>query len=186
MRINAELDATELQADALEGTGERLRVRIGIHTGEVVVGTMGGPGHAEQLALGETPNLAARVQTETKPGEVLISESTWRLAQSHFQFEKLPPRMLKGISKETILYKVIARGAQPHQFGGDNASRTRFVGRGPELESLRSIWATARQSCGAAACICGEPGLGKSRLVAELSDHVLADGGQVLVCRCSP
>ncbi|MCU1259780.1 MAG: putative adenylate cyclase, family 3, partial [Bryobacterales bacterium] len=177
---------TELEAETAQAQGELLRVRIGIHTGEVVVGTVGGGAHAEQLALGETPNLAARIQTEAKPNEVLISEATWRLARPHFQFEKLPPRMLKGISRETVLYKLVGPAGQSNQFAAENTARTRFTGRQRELETLKSVWVAGRDGMGHAVRICGEAGLGKSRLVLELSDHVLSQGGAVLVCRCSP
>ena len=172
--------------EKLEFDGDRLRIRIGMHTGEVVVGTVGGRGHEEQLALGETPNIAARVQTIAAPNEILVSDATWRLARGQFQFDELGPRKLRGISRQVALYRLTGRTAQAAQLEADYATRTPFTGRQAELESLRSAWRAATEMRGGVVRVGGEAGLGKSRLIAELSAFAKQSGGSVIVCRCSP
>ncbi|MBV8553324.1 MAG: AAA family ATPase [Acidobacteriaceae bacterium] len=171
--------------ERLESTRQVLRLRIGIHTGEVVVGTLGESGHEEQLALGETPNIAARVEAAAGANEVLVSDATWRLARTPFQFEALGPRELKGISRPITLYRLLGRSSTAGQPEAEPA-RTPFTGRRPELEHLKSAWLAASAGQGRVVRIGGEPGLGKSRLVAELSDYAQQNSGSVVVCRCSP
>ena len=85
----------------------QLALRIGIHTGLVVVGAMGGQGRQEQLALGETPNIAARIQGLTAPNTVAISEATYRLAQGYFACEALGAQTLRGVGEPITLYRVL-------------------------------------------------------------------------------
>ena len=172
--------------EKLEFSGDRLRIRIGMHTGEVVVGSVGGRGHEEQLALGETPNIAARVQTIAAPNEILVSDATWRLARGQFQFDELGPRELRGLSRQVTLYRLTGRTAQAAQLEADYATRTPFTGRQAELETIKSAWLAAMQMHGGVVRIGGEAGLGKSRLIAELSALAKQSGGSVIVGRCSP
>ena len=82
----------------------RLAVRVGIHTGLVVVGNLGGGGHQEQLALGETPNVAARIQGLAEPDAIVISESTYRLVQGYFEVQALGAQTLRGIIEPMAFY----------------------------------------------------------------------------------
>ena len=179
--VEAALNILERAETAHHGA-ESLRVRVGIHTGLVVVG---GGGKEEQLALGEAPNIAARVEAEAEPGQVLISDATFKLVSSHFRLEALPARVLKGLSRETGLYRVIGRTPTGAQEAGEGSGKTPFTGRRKEMETLAHCWelaAAGRQT----AHLCGEPGMGKSRLISELKHDVAREAGVVRICRCSP
>src|SRR4030095_14408714 len=118
-----------------------LRVRIGIHTGPVVVGEMGGGDKRERLALGETPNIAARVQGEAEPNSVVVSTATYRLVQGLFECQDLGPHTLKGISTPLMLYHVVRdSGAQSRFEVAVRTGLTPLVGRAEELGLLRRQW----------------------------------------------
>ena len=93
-----------------------IQVRIGLHTGPVVIGAVGGREHTEQLALGETPNIAARVQGKADPNTVVISADTYRLVQGFFVCEDLGPQDLKGLSSPLTLYQVTGAGEAQNRF----------------------------------------------------------------------
>ena len=179
LRIVSELE----REDSVQGP---MRVRIGIHTGEAVVGSVGGREHEEQLALGETPNIAARLQSVAEENQILLSDVTLRLTRGHFQTELVGPRDLKGISREITVYRLVGRAAQPGQIEAEQANRTPFIGRQREVETLKTHWAEVVQGRGGAVHISGEPGLGKSRLIGVLNELARLGGASVLVCRCSP
>ena len=108
------LDAiAPLTAQLVADKGLRLAVRLGIHTGLVVVGEVGGAGRQEQLALGDTPNIAARLQSLAAPDTVVVSEATWRLVQGYFACDDLGPQPLKGVETPVQVYRVLGTsGAQ--------------------------------------------------------------------------
>src|SRR3989475_5539680 len=93
--------------------GIQLALRVGIHTGLVVVGEMGGAGRQEQLALGETPNIAARIQGLAAPNTLVVSSATYRLIQGYFECQDLGAQTLRGVAEPVTLYRVLsASGAQ--------------------------------------------------------------------------
>ena len=93
--------------------GIQLAVRLGIHTGLVVVGDMGGEGRQEQLALGETPNVAARIQGLAEPDTIAISDATYRLIHGYFECETIGERELRGVAEPVVVYQVLQKsGAQ--------------------------------------------------------------------------
>src|SRR5688500_15303829 len=94
-----------------QGYGIRLAVRVGIHTGLVVVGEMGGGGRQEQLALGDTPNVAARLQGVATPDTIVISATTHRLVQGYFTVELLGPQPLKGVAAPVPVYRILGASA---------------------------------------------------------------------------
>ena len=104
--IHADLEILTALHQARSRFPQPVQVRIGIHTGPVVVGQMGRGGRREQLALGETPNIAARVQGKAAPDTVVISSATYRLVEGLFECEDLGPQELKGISSAQSLYQV--------------------------------------------------------------------------------
>ena len=104
--IHADLEILTALHQARSRLVQPVQVRIGIHTGPVVVGQMGGGSRREQLALGETPNIAARVQGKAAPDTVVISSATYRLVEGLFECEDLGPQELKGISSAQSLYQV--------------------------------------------------------------------------------
>ena len=158
-------------------------VRLGIHTGLTVVGEMGGGTRHEQLALGETPNLAARLQTLAEPGTLLISAPTQRLLHGLFGCEDLGTQTLKGVSRPVQVYRVVGESQQ--EAGVEVEAKGPLIGREQELELLVSRWELAKDG-GQLALLSGEPGVGKSRLVQALREHVAHDAHARWECRCSP
>ncbi len=164
-----------------------LQVRIGIHTGPVVVGEIGAGEHTERLALGETPNLAARVQGQAAPDSVVLSAATYRLVQGLFDCHDLGPQVLKGFSTLLSLYRVIGESAAQSRFEvAVQAGLTPLVGRNEELALLRRCWQQAQDGAGQVVLLSGEPGIGKSRLVQELKTAVTQAGAVRIEYRCSP
>jgi TOMM system kinase/cyclase fusion protein len=170
-----------------QAKGMRLTVRIGIHTGPVVVGTMGSGGRHEQLALGETPNLAARLQSLAAPNTVAISDATHRLVQGYFTCDDLGRHSLKGIDTPVYVYQVMgASAAQSRLDVAEATGLTPLVGREHEVGLLRERWAQSQDGRGQVVLLSGEAGIGKSRLVEVLREHVRSQGATRLVFRCSP
>ncbi|TMA51527.1 MAG: hypothetical protein E6J80_13380, partial [Deltaproteobacteria bacterium] len=163
-----------------------LQVRIGIHTGLVVVGEIGSSTKREVLALGETPNLAARLQGLAEPDTVVISEATSHLVHGWFDCRALAAQELKGFSTPVTVYRVLgASGVQSRFEVAVQAGLTPLVGRDLELGLLRERWAQAQDGAGQVVLLSGEPGIGKSRLVQELK-HVVTQAGAVRIeYRCS-
>jgi class 3 adenylate cyclase len=129
--------------------GIRLAVRIGIHTGPVVVGTMGSGGRHEQLALGETPNLAARLQSLAAPNTVAISATTHRLVQGYFRCDDLGSPSLKGVETPLRVYRVVAESAAQNRLDVAGATGlTPLVGREPGVGLLRQRWTQSRDGLG--------------------------------------
>src|SRR5713226_438203 len=164
-----------------------LQVRIGIHTGPVVVGEMGGGEKREQLALGETPNIAARVQALAEPDTVLLSAATQRLVVGLFACEARGPQTLKGISTPLALYRVVRESEAQSRFEvAVSAGLTPLVGRDLEVGLLRERWAQAKGGDGQVVLLSGEAGIGKSRLVQTLKEQVISEGATRIEFRCSP
>jgi predicted ATPase len=163
-----------------------LRVRIGIHTGLVVVGEMGGGGKREQLALGDTPNIAARLQGLAAPDTVVVSAATHRLVAGLFEYQDLGPRLLKGTSAPLTVYRVVKEsGVQSRFEAAASKGLTPLVGREEELGLLRRRWEQAKASDGQVVLLSGEAGIGKSRLVQVLKEHVITEGATRIAFRCS-
>jgi class 3 adenylate cyclase len=164
-----------------------LQVRIGIHTGPVMVGEIGEGARSERLALGETPNIAARVQGQAEPNTVVISQATYRLVQGLFECQELGPQTLKGITTPVSLYRVVRESSAQSRFEvAVQKGLTPLVGREPELGLLRAHWEQAKAGAGQIVLVSGDPGIGKSRLVQELKEQVIAEGATRLEFRCSP
>ena len=181
-------DIAELRVTTESGQVLKLQVRIGIHTGPVVVGEVGEGQRRENLALGRTPNVAARVQSFAEPGSVLLSDETLRLVEGYFETESVGSHALKGLSEPVTMHRLLrASGAETRLEAGVREGLTPFTGRTGELEQLRAQWRymLRGEEARRAAMISGEAGIGKSRLVASLKDDVEKDGYRTVVCRCS-
>ncbi len=164
-----------------------LSVRLGIHTGLVVIGEMGGDGRQEQLALGETPNLAARIQHIAQPDTVVISSATHRLIQGYFDCEPLGEHNLKGVAQPLILHRVLQTSvAQSRLEVASSRGLTPLVGREREVDLLLELWQQAKAGHGQVVLLSGEAGIGKSRLVQVLKDQVSEEPHTRLECRSSP
>jgi class 3 adenylate cyclase/predicted ATPase len=177
----------QLQARLVADKGIRLAVRLGIHTGLVVVGAVGTGGRQESLALGDTPNIAARLQGLAAPDTVVVSDATWRLVQGYFACDDLGPQTLKGVETPVQVYRVLgASGAQSRLDIVSPRGLTPLVGRETEVALLRERWAQARDGLGQVVLLSGEAGIGKSRLVQILQEHIAAEPHTRLEWRCSP
>jgi class 3 adenylate cyclase/predicted ATPase len=164
----------------------RLAVRLGIHTGVVVVGDMGGGARHGQLALGETPNLAARLKGLAAPHTVVLSGATYRLVQGLFECYDLGPHTLKGVSTPIPMYRVLRETSAQSRFEATSAAGlTPLVGREYEVELLLERWAHVKQGLGQVVLLSGEPGIGKSRLVQVLKAHLAGEPHVRWECRCS-
>ena len=167
--------------------GMRLAVRIGMHTGLVVVGTAEGSAPYGQLAVGATPNLAAKIQSLAAPETVVISDATYDLVQGYFLCESLGAHTLPGTMAPSVLYQVrSASGAHGRLDVIPPPQRTPFVGREVELAVLRERVAQVQQGLGQVVLLSGDAGIGKSRLVQEAITTLAADGFTVIACHCSP
>ena len=165
-----------------------LSVRVGIHTGLVVVGEMGGGERREQLALGETPNIAARLQALAEPNTLVISIATYRLIEGFFDCQQKGAHVLKGISQPIEIYQVKNESTARSRLDMmATTALTPLVGREQEVTILLERWAQVKDGSGHVVLLNGEAGIGKSRLVQVLKEHVAQEPGAWLTeCRCSP
>jgi class 3 adenylate cyclase len=175
--------------DAVGGleTPEPLNVRLGIASGLVVVGDLIGAGAAlERGVVGETPNLAARLQALARPGTLVIAEGTRRQIGSLFEVEDLGPQPLAGFAEPQRAWRVIGESGVVSRFEALRSEATPLVGRDEELDLLLRRWQQAKAGEGRAVLISGEPGIGKSRLAATLSERIENDPHTRLRYFCSP
>src|SRR6516165_2448231 len=170
----------------LEAPG-RLQLRIGIATGLVVVGDLIGAGSAqEQAIVGETPNLAARLQALAEPNAIIVAESTRRLIGALFDLADLGPRSLKGFTEPQRAWRVLAENRALGRFEALRSGATPLVGREEEIELLLRRWTRAKRGEGQVVLLAGEAGIGKSRLTAALIERVAGEPHTRLRYFCSP
>jgi class 3 adenylate cyclase/predicted ATPase len=184
----AMLEAMGALATRLEQQhGVRLAIRVGMHTGPVVVGEMGAGGRREQLALGETPNVAARLESLAAPNTMVISAALHHLVQGYFVCEDLGAHALKGVDTPLQVYRVLGEsGAQSRLDVPSARGLTPLVGREAEVTLLLDRWAQVKDGLGQVILLSGEAGIGKSRLVQVLKDHLVGEPHTRLECRCLP
>jgi class 3 adenylate cyclase len=168
--------------------GIRLAVRLGIHTGLVVVGEVGGGTRQEQLALGETPNLAARLQGIAAPNTLVVSAATLQLLGGFFAYQSLGTRLVKGIAQPLDVYQMLYESmARSRLEVAGSPGLTPLVGREQEVGLLRERWAQVRDGFGQIVLLSGEAGIGKSRLVQVLKEQVATEPQAWLTpCQGSP
>jgi class 3 adenylate cyclase/tetratricopeptide (TPR) repeat protein len=167
--------------------GAALQVRIGVATGLVVVGDLLGEGAAqEQAVVGETPNLAARLQALAEPGAVVISASTRRLTGGLFEYRNLGMFSLKGLGDSVPAWEVTGLGATESRFEALRATTTPLVGRDEEIELLIRRWEHAKRGDGQVVLISGEPGIGKSRIAETIVERLSGEPHTRLRYFCSP
>jgi class 3 adenylate cyclase/predicted ATPase len=167
--------------------GVALAVRLGIHTGPVVVGAMGGGGRHEHLALGETPNLAARLQALAAPNTVVISAVTAQLVQRAFVLDALGTQALKGITAPMGVWRVVGPLETLQEAATPVPEDAKpLVGRGEEVGLMVRRWEQSKAGQGQVVLISGEAGIGKSALVETLRAHVRGEGLTRVSARCSP
>jgi class 3 adenylate cyclase len=159
--------------EAIRGQAGRysLPVRIGIHTGLVVVGEIGAGSRTEQLALGETPNVAARLRGLAEPNTVVVSAATHRLIDGQFECQPFGSHILKGIDTPIAVYHVQSERQGVSPLAG-HTTLTPLVGREQEVGLLVDRWEQTKEGRGQVVLLSGEPGIGKSRLAYTLREHV--------------
>src|SRR5271169_1631500 len=186
--VRAGLDITNVVSKLETRAKERLRVRIGIATGIVVVGDRVGQGSAqEQAVVGETPNLAARLQALAEPGSVVIAEATRRLLGRVFDLEPLGSQTLKGFDAPVPVWAVLREADNVNRFEASRShGMTPLVGREHEIALLLDRWRDATEGEGQVALLSGEAGIGKSRILAALREKIGDEPHVTMRYQCSP
>ena len=186
--VRAGLALVEAAPQLTTAAGVPLQVRVGIATGLVVVGDLIGAGSAqEQAVVGETPNLAARLQALAEPGAVVIADSTRRLLGNLFELNDLGARALKGIAGPARAWAALRARAVGSRFDAlHTTGLTALVGREEESELLLRRWSRAKTGKGQVVLLSGEAGIGKSRLTAALLERLSAEPHTRLRYFCSP
>jgi class 3 adenylate cyclase len=168
-------------------TQEPLNVRIGVATGLVVVGDLIGAGAAQERGVvGETPNLAACLQALARPGTLVVADSTRRQIGTLFELEDLGPQPLAGFAAPQRAWRVVGESGVASRFEALRSGITPLVGRDEELDLLLRRWHQAKSGEGRVVLVSGEPGIGKSRLTAALSQRIETEPHTRLRYFCSP
>jgi class 3 adenylate cyclase/predicted ATPase len=184
--VRASLAAAAATASLTTPSGEPLAARVGIATGLVVVGDLVGEGSAqEEAVVGETPNLAARLQALAEPNSVVIAGGTHRLVVGLFDMVDLGHHQLKGFATPVPAWRITGEADTEGRFDALHGVATPLVGRSEELELLHERWQQARAGKGQAVLLSGEPGIGKSRLTAALEERLSSEPHARLRYFCS-
>jgi class 3 adenylate cyclase/tetratricopeptide (TPR) repeat protein len=185
--VRAGLALVDAVAKPDTAAGVSLRVRVGIATGLVVVGDLIGEGEArERGVVGETPNIAARLQAVAAPGTVVIAASTRRLTGGMFDYEDLGAVEIRGLAAPVVASRVLRESGAESRFEALRAARAPLVGRDEELALLRRRWQQANAGEGCVVLVSGEPGIGKSRLAQTLFERLAGEPHTRLRLYCSP
>jgi class 3 adenylate cyclase/tetratricopeptide (TPR) repeat protein len=164
-------DAVKRHAEEIQRThGAPIQIRVGINSGEVVVGTIGNDLRMDYTAVGQSTHLAARMEQAAMPGSILLTGATLRLAEGYVQVRALGKLQVKGLSEPVDAYELIgAEAVRTRLQAAATRGLTRFIGRDLELERLQKVWARAASGQGQLVAVVGEPGVGKSRLFYEFA-----------------
>jgi class 3 adenylate cyclase len=186
--VRAALALIEAVPALRSGLDATLQVRIGIATGLVVVGDLTGEGDAQERGVvGDTPNLAARLQALAEPGQIVISNSTRRLTGGMFDYRDLGKVTLKGLAETVQAWQVLGASTVESRFEAQHETNlTPLVGREEELELLLRRWRQAVSGEGRVVLLSGEPGIGKSRLTVALEERIEVEPHTRLLHFCSP
>jgi class 3 adenylate cyclase len=177
----------QLNAVLSQRHGVSLAVRLGCHTGLVVVGDeVGGTGH-DDMVLGDTPNIAARLEGVAAPNTLVIGALTRQLLGGLFAYESLGTPPLKGVTAPLQVYRVLYEStARTRLEALESSGLTSLVGRDTELQQLEETWGQVVDGHGQVVVVSGEAGIGKSRLVKALTEHASAQQAWFTHCQCSP
>ena len=168
--------------------GAALAVRVGVATGIVVVGDLVGDGARQQTSVvGETPNLAARLQSIAEPNQLIVPDDALPLLGSVFELMPLGSKTFKGVTRQIKSFVVRGEAVSDSRFAARRAGTlTPIVGRDAELSSIMACWEEARSGSGRLVVVSGEAGIGKSRLTQAVIDKVKAGGDRYTIYQCSP
>jgi class 3 adenylate cyclase/predicted ATPase len=186
------IDTGTAIVDAVRKLGKRfnreVEARVGLHSGEVVVvGTKLAAGGQDHDIVGETPNIAARLQAVAGPGWVVISDRTRELVEGYFALESMGELDLKGVARQIPAFRVLGRTDARTRFDAiAGRGLTPLVGRDAAVEELVGHWEAVKEGAGRVVLLSGEPGIGKSRLAHELCQRASSAGSPTLRLRCSP
>ena len=173
--------------EVLRPDGDPVQARIGVATGLVVVGEVIGTGSAqERTVVGDTPNLAARLQAVAAPNTILISEATRNLLGRLFELEPMGHHELKGFARPVPVWRVLGEGAVKSRFAATRRGRLPLVGRVREMELMLDRWRLARSGEGQIVTLLGDAGIGKSRLVEAVHEAVSGEPHTRIHLQCSP
>ncbi len=186
--VLAALDIRRRLAEGHSGPtppGGELAVRMGLNTGPVVVGKIGDNLRMDYTAVGDTTNLAARLQQMAPLGAIWVGDATYRVASTAFEWRSVGPIMVKGRETPTPAYELVSRRAVRSRFDVQaQRGLTRFVGRESEFQQLVSRWEVAKLGQGQVVSVVGEAGLGKSRLIHEFKARLSREGSFNLEGSC--
>lgn len=170
---------------ATEVSFPSIKMRIGIHSGPVVIGSLGNDLRVEFKAVGDTVNIASRIEGLAEPGTTYVSEDTFKLAEGFFRFEAVGPKSIKGKSEPIKIYRVIAPSTRKTRFDvSAERGLTTLVGRERELELLLDGFQRVKSGKGQAFSIVADAGLGKSRLLYEFRKAIANEDVTFLEGRC--
>jgi class 3 adenylate cyclase len=175
----------ELSTRLVAEGGVALHARVGIHTGVVVAGTVGNDFKMDYTAIGDTTNLAARLQALAEPGTIVVSEATHALLRGAFRTLPLGPFDVKGKSEPVTAHQVLGISDRAQVFGGERGDLTPFVGHAAELAQLESCFDQLDTGLAQVVSIVGDAGIGKSRLVHEFKRRLVGRELELLEARCS-
>jgi class 3 adenylate cyclase len=186
--VRAGLEIVEKVRQLKQPDGQPLQARVGIVTGLAVTGGVAGVGPAgEETVVGDTPNLAARLQSLADPGCVFVGPLTHRLTADFFEFSLVGEHVIKGFREPISVWKALRESATESRFAAAHAATAGPIfGRNGELAFLYDSWQRATQGNGQAALLVGEPGIGKSRLLEALAERVRKEPHHLLRGQCSP
>src|SRR3984957_16398817 len=188
LAVRAGLEIVEKVGRLTRADGLPLQCRVGIATGLVVTGGASGVGAAgEETVVGDTPNLAARLQSAAEPDCVLVSPSTHQLTGDFFDYSFLGEQAIKGFNEPVLVWKALRESATESRFAAAHvAAAGPMIGRERELAFLYDAWQRATQGDGHVVLLAGEAGIGKSRLLEALAERVREEPHRLLRCQCSP
>src|SRR5215813_4153345 len=185
--VRAGLELVEEVPKLKTAAGVPMQVRVGIATGLVVVGDLiGGGSVQEHEVVGETPNLAARLQALAEPGTVVISSSTRRLTGGFFDYRDIGVVALKGFAETVQAWQALGASAAESRFEALRGSTTPLVGRAEEIDLLLRRWKQAKGGEGSVVLLSGEPGIGKSRIAETILERLSGEPYTRLRLFCSP
>ncbi len=164
-------DAVKRHAAEIQRShGAPVQIRVGLNSGEVVVGTIGNDLRMDYTAVGQSTHLAARMEQAAMPGSILLTGATLRLAEGYVQVRPLGKLQVKGLGEPVDAYELVgAEAVRTRLQAAATRGLTRFIGRDAELERLQTAWARAAAGQGQLVAVVGEPGVGKSRLFYEFA-----------------
>jgi len=177
----------QLAPDAASRWGIELAVRVAVNTGVTVVGDIDASAGIGRLALGDTPNIAARLQQIAQPNSVVVSLVTQRLVAGFFLMTSLGAQHFKGVGEPIEAFSVQAASGARHRLeAAPKARLAPYVGRVSAVAALAQRWLAAKESPGHAVLLTGDPGIGKSRMLSEFRESIAPGECDIVECYCSP